>query len=1174
MNTHYMKLFRFTNITNSIHAVADLIGARAVIPRWRRWVVLALVAGSAGASHAQFYQPNYITNNAGFEAWFLQAGKSLNYGPGSNFVNGWTYRGDAGIARDSIYKTNALMTDDINGYPGGNYAYLRAAPRTPGGSGLSRTVNLPLRGNYQLQFSSPGAYTNRSVFYTATITDPSGSVLATNDLSPLSGDQINSSYFSVTNPGLCTLSFGNLRNFASPSNIVLLDNISITRTTFGQLANGDFEATPLSPGQYQYYGAQAQPVDSWAYAGDAGIASDSSDKGGFATGYPDVYARTNYAFLQTATGTPGSMEQSVVLPAQLVGPVLMSFSFAGRQAGPGFGGNASFKASVIDANGYTLVSTQLVTSSGQLFNNQTLAFSTVNKAPFTLRFDSLQNTSGADNTVFIDNVQVLAASQVSAAAPIITEEPASVTNHVSTAETLHGSAMLLSGEMPTYQWFEGSSLSPSNAVPVSGATNADLTLPATTNDYTRTFFLRAYNGPAHWSDSLTATVQIAFPPKFTSQPADQVLWPGQIATFSVAVSGTPPFTYQWFSGALGDTSNPVGTNSSYTTAPLGADATFWVRVLNDAGASYAVTSRLASVTILTQQLSGQTVCLGDPATFGFGVPSDVAVTIQWQRRVLSGSFTNIPGATAASYTIPAVSAADDGSFFRAVFNNSATNVVTAEAPLSVMTISAPTITYDFSSGLPTNTAIYGDARTTNGTLRLNHAVQWYYGFWLTADLAPGHAVRGFIAHFTTTISPDPLGTPMGDGFSFNWAPDLLTNVHFFVPSEQGEGSGLRVCFQTYDDGSGYAPCIDVKWGDNVVGHFKTTDAFLSNQGTNADVMIRLNTDGTFDMTYRCASIFTRLPMPGYQPQFNSRLSLDSRTDMYDEAVSIQNVSLQLFVDATNGVPGFTSMTPQGQSGLAINGAGTPNAQYPLFTSQDLVNWQFRTNVTLGSNGLFQFVEPDISSAAKQFYRLKAAPNLPAGLVSWWRGDGNYLDSFGGRNGSPSTNAPTFTAGMRTPAFNFRGTNGLSINSASLPAPWTLCFWAMGEANLNLPGPIQTVFSDTNSSLCLDADGNGDPGLRLSDGSVLLDQGFDLPTLYSPAHYTFVSDSTNLWLYVNGEQDPFFYPSGNFTLPLSVMGAGIDGVSNGLNQPLDEVMVFDRVLTPEEVYQVINATRAP
>ena len=50
--------------------------------------------------------------------------------------------------------------------------------------------------------------------------------------------------------------------------------------------------------------------------------------------------------------------------------------------------------------------------------------------------------------------------------------------------------------------------------------------------------------------------------------------------------------------------------------------------------------------------------------------------------------------------------------------------------------------------------------------------------------------------------------------------------------------------------------------------------------------------------------------------------------------------------------------------------------------------------------------------------------------------------------------------------------------------------------------------------------------------------------------------------------------GTFSLPLSVMGAGSDGISNGLNAAIDEAMIFDRALTPAEVSQAINATRAP
>jgi hypothetical protein len=1120
-----------------------------------------LLAGSAEASRAQFWLPNYITNNAGFEAKHLAAGGSIGYGPLPLLAGGWTYSGDAGIARDSTDKTIPLMTDDPNGYPGGNYAYLRASA-TPGT--LERTVNIPLRGNYQLQYQSPVAANSAwQLYHDITVTDPQGHVAVRAQRDVGASDPNQFLYFSVTNPGLHTLSFGNLINYpGTTNNYVLLDIMWITKTNFGPLANGGFDAAPLSPGQFQYYGGvQSQPVDSWAYSGNAGIATDSSNKVGFATWYPGVYARTNYAFLQTGNGTPGALEQTVMLPA--IGKWVMSFSYGGRRPGPGSGGYTSFKASVLGDAGITMASTQVVTYSSLLFNNQTLAFLAGNQGPFTLRFDNLQDTGGTDNTAFIDNVQLLPASELSAAAPIFTLEPASVTNVVGTPETLHGTAILVSGEThPSYQWFEGSSVFPSNAVAVSGATSPDLTLPATTNDYTRSFFLRAYSGPGYWSDSLTATVRLVFPPAITSQPADQFVDAGQMATLSVGVSGSPPFTYQWYSGALGDTSNPVGTNSSYTTAPLGANARFWVEVLNDAGGSYAVTSRLASVTLLTQPLSGLTVCPGDAATFAVGAPSDDSTTIQWQRRVLGGSFTNIPGANTTSYTIQAVSAADDGSFFRAVFNSSVTNYVTIEAPLSVVTISAPTIAYDFTFGVPANTAIYGNAATGSGLLVLNIPETNQSSAWLTADLAPGHAVSGFVAHFTASVSAAPP-EPMGDGFSFNWSPDLPNGT--YAVAEQGEGSGLRVCFRTYDDGSGTAPAIDVKWGTNVVGHFMTNDAFLANGGS--DVMIRLNTDGTLDMTYRCVSIFTRLPIPGYQPQFNSRFGLGSRTDAYDEAVWIKNVSLQLFVDPTNGLPGFTSMAPQLPSGLAINGAGTPNAQYPLFTSQDLVNWQFRTNVALGSNGLFQFVEPDISSPTKQFYRLKAAPNLPAGLVSWWHGDGNYLDSYGGRNGSNTVTGPTFTAGVRTPAFNFGGTNALSINSASLPPPWTVCVWVKRTADY---GSIQTLFSGASTSLNIDQDGAGHPGMTLPIVNVVFQNGSVPPGQWT--HLAFVGGPRALSYLINGVGQESAL--GTFSLPLNVMGAGKDGISNGLKAAIDEVIIFDRALTPEEVSQVYNATRAP
>ncbi len=57
-------------------------------------------------------------------------------------------------------------------------------------------------------------------------------------------------------------------------------------------------------------------------------------------------------------------------------------------------------------------------------------------------------------------------------------------------------------------------------------------------------------------------------PAITSQPQSQSVRSGQTATLSVAATGTAPLSYQWYQGASGDTSTPVGTNASSFTTPV------------------------------------------------------------------------------------------------------------------------------------------------------------------------------------------------------------------------------------------------------------------------------------------------------------------------------------------------------------------------------------------------------------------------------------------------------------------------------------------------------------------------------------------------------------------------------------------------------------------------------
>jgi hypothetical protein len=170
----------------------------------------------------------------------------------------------------------------------------------------------------------------------------------------------------------------------------------------------------------------------------------------------------------------------------------------------------------------------------------------------------------------------------------------------------------------------------------------------------------------------------------TTQPADQAVTQGQTATFAVAASGTAPLTYQWRKNAA----NLSGaTAASYTTpAASTADsgAKFDVVVSNSVG---SVTSSAATLTVkapsssaptITTQPANQNVALGQTATFSVIANGNPSPTYQWQK-----NGANIAGATAASYTTPPTTTADNGTTFDVVVSNSVGSVTSTSATLAV-----------------------------------------------------------------------------------------------------------------------------------------------------------------------------------------------------------------------------------------------------------------------------------------------------------------------------------------------------------------------------------------------------------------------------------------------------------------------------------------------------------
>jgi Immunoglobulin I-set domain len=90
---------------------------------------------------------------------------------------------------------------------------------------------------------------------------------------------------------------------------------------------------------------------------------------------------------------------------------------------------------------------------------------------------------------------------------------------------------------------------------------------------------------------------------------------------------------------------------------------------------------------ITAQPANQTVNAGQTATFTVSATGTASLAYQWQKKG-----ANISGATAASYTTPATTAADSGSTFDVIVSNAAGNVTSNSATLTVNSApTAPTI---------------------------------------------------------------------------------------------------------------------------------------------------------------------------------------------------------------------------------------------------------------------------------------------------------------------------------------------------------------------------------------------------------------------------------------------------------------------------------------------------
>ena len=332
-----------------------------------------------------------------------------------------------------------------------------------------------------------------------------------------------------------------------------------------------------------------------------------------------------------------------------------------------------------------------------------------------------------------------------------------------------------------------------------------------------------------------ATVTVNFAPSISSQPTNQTVNSGQTATFTAAATGNPTPTVQWQVSSDGTNWSNVstgtgGTTNSYTTAALtSTNNGYQYRALYSNSVTANVATSAATVTVnfapsISSQPTNQTVNSGQTATFIAAATGNPTPTVQWQVSSDGTNWSNVStgtGGTTNSYTTAALTSAENGYQYRALYSNSVTaNVATNAATVTVNSSpSAPVITLQ-----PVNTGVEAGQTATftaSATGNPAPAVQWQSSTdgstgWadiggatsptLSFTASVGDNGKYYRAVFSNSVSPD--ATTNSARLAIGVAPIITTVNEMTIPV--GMTSGMTVIATgspapTYSIASGALP---------------------------------------------------------------------------------------------------------------------------------------------------------------------------------------------------------------------------------------------------------------------------------------------------------------------------------------------------------------------------------
>ena len=176
-----------------------------------------------------------------------------------------------------------------------------------------------------------------------------------------------------------------------------------------------------------------------------------------------------------------------------------------------------------------------------------------------------------------------------------------------------------------------------------GETTQFLFLPAVTAARAGRYSVLVSNaGGAVLSVEVTLTVIV--PPTITTPPQNVTVVAGQSATFTVGVSGSAPFSYQWFKGGV-TVSGATGASLTINPAQPADEGLYTAQVSNLAGDAISPGATLTVLVppVITTPPQGATVAVGSTVTLSVAATGTPPLSYQWKK-----NGADLPGKTEAS----------------------------------------------------------------------------------------------------------------------------------------------------------------------------------------------------------------------------------------------------------------------------------------------------------------------------------------------------------------------------------------------------------------------------------------------------------------------------------------------------------------------------------------------